>query len=149
MKRVTGIGGVFFKAKDPKKLQDWYRKHLGIDSGPYGMSFRWRHHDAPDQEGATAWSIFDHKTEYTEPSKADHMINYRVHDLRALLKVLADEGVEQVGEIMEEDYGRFAWVLDGEGNKVELWEPVDEAYSKMLDAEEADPEEPSAHQGAS
>ena len=149
MKRVTGIGGVFITAKDPKALQSWYQRHLGINAGPYGTSFRWRHYDAPDQEGATAWSVFDKKTTYLEPSMRDHMVNYRVADLPALLKVLAEEGVEQIGDMVEEDYGRFAWILDGEGNKVELWEPVDEEYAKMLDAEEADEEQPSSHSGAS
>jgi predicted enzyme related to lactoylglutathione lyase len=137
MKRVTGIGGVFFTASDPEALREWYNRHLGLEAGPYGMSFQWRHHEAPEQEGATAWSIFDKDTKYLDPTRRSYMINYRVADLPGLLKVLAEEGVEQVGDMQEFDYGRFAWILDGEGNKVELWEPKDEAYAKLLDAEEA------------
>lgn len=137
MKRVTGIGGVFFKCEDPTKQQAWYRKHLGIDAGEYGTSFKWRLHDAPEKEGHTAWSTFPKDTKYLDPSDRSFMINYRVDDLPGLLKVLAEEGVQQVGEMLEEDYGRFAWIMDPEGNKIELWEPVDEVYAKMLEKEES------------
>lgn len=145
MKRVTGIGGVFFTATDPEKQRAWYKRHLGIDAGQYGLSFRWRHYQDPDQEGATAWTIFDQDTKYLNPSNRDHMINYRVDDLPALLKVLAAEGVQQVGEMQEETYGRFAWILDGEGNKVELWEPIDAEYAKLLKAEEAKSDGPAGY----
>lgn len=125
--RVTGIGGVFFKAEDPEALRAWYREHLGIDSGRQGADFTWRHPDDPDRVGRTVWTIFPEDTEYFGPGDQELMINYRVDDLDALLGRIRDQGVEQVGEVEEYSYGRFAWVLDAEGNRVELWEPVDEA----------------------
>ena len=128
---------MFFKSDDPKKQQDWYRDHLGIDAGEYGTSFKWRHHDDPEKEGATAWTTFPSDTKYLEPSDRSFMINYRVHDLVGLLQALAKEGVQQVGEMLDEDYGRFAWIMDPEGNKIELWEPVDKVYAKMLEEEES------------
>lgn len=99
MKRVTGIGGIFFKSKDPERSRNWYRKHLGIENGKYGGTFEWRHAKDPDKKGFTAWSIFDEQATYTEPSTKEFMVNYRVDDLEALLKELRKEGVEVVGEI--------------------------------------------------
>ncbi len=125
MKRVTGIGGVFFKANDPEALKNWYNKHLGIESDPYGGLFRWREHDNPEKLGSTAWSIFKQSSEYFQPSPKEFMMNYRVENLVELLKVLREEGVEVVGKIEEYDYGKFGWVIDPEGNKIELWEPID------------------------
>lgn len=130
-KRVTGIGGVFLKAKDPKATQKWYLEHLGIDSGKYGGTFEWRHAEDPDKKGYTAWSIFDEKTEYTNPSKKDAMINYRVENLKELLKVLKEEGVEIVGEMEVFEYGKFGWIMDPNGYKIELWEPNDQEYDKI------------------
>lgn len=125
-KRVTGIGGVFFKSRDPEALRGWYQKHLHIESGEYGALFKWRQHDQPEKEGATAWNPFPEDTSYYQPSKKDFMFNYRVEDLEALLALLKDEGVEIVGEIEEYPYGKFGWIMDPEGNKIELWEPPDE-----------------------
>jgi predicted enzyme related to lactoylglutathione lyase len=130
-KRVTGIGGVFLKAKDPKGTQDWYKEHLGIESGKYGGTFEWRHAEDASKKGYTAWSIFDEKTEYTNPSKKDAMINYRVENLEELLKVLEAEGVEIVGEIEVLEYGKFGWIMDPNGYKIELWEPNDDEYDKI------------------
>src|SRR5687768_16097989 len=126
MKRVTGLGGIFFKARDKEKMKNWYREHLGIDAGQYGFSFQWRQMDNPEVPGTTVWSIFKDSTKYLDPSGSSFMINYRVENLRELLEQLKKEGIEQVGEMQEEDYGKFAWIMDPEGNKIELWEPVDE-----------------------
>ena len=126
MKRVTGLGGVFFKARDKGGLLDWYRAHLGIDSEEWGgFAFLWREHEAPDKTGYTVWSAFDGDTDHFAPSDKPYMLNFRVADLSVLLEALRDEGVEIVGELQEHPNGKFAWVLDPEGNKVELWEPVD------------------------
>ncbi|HZG00207.1 MAG TPA: VOC family protein [Chitinophagales bacterium] len=122
--RVTGIGGVFICSADPKRLQDWYAKHLGIAASEHGVTFRW----SENPKGTTAWSVFKQGTEYLKPAEdRTFMINYRVHDLHGLLYWLEKEGVEIVGKMQEESYGKFAWVLDCDGNKVELWEPVDDA----------------------
>lgn len=130
-KRVTGIGGVFLKAKDPDATRDWYRNHLGIESGKYGGTFEWRHAEDPDKRGYTAWSMFDENTEYTNPSKKDAMVNYRVENLEELLKVFEEEGVEIVGEMEVYEYGKFGWIMDPNGYKIELWEPNDEEYEKI------------------
>ena len=124
MKKVIGIGGIFFKAKDPEGLRQWYGKHLGIESeGESGASFHWREVDNPEQQCLTVWSPFPHDTKYFEPSAAPFMINYRVADLDSLLAQLRAEGVEVDPRVEEYDYGRFAWVMDPEGNRIELWEP--------------------------
>ena len=127
MKRVTGLGGVFFKTSDPKKIKEWYGKHLGLPVDEYGASFKWIEVDKPDAKelAVTAWSTFDEKTKYFEPSQKPFMFNYRVENLVELLKVLKEEGVEVVGEIQEYPYGKFGWIMDPDGNKVELWEPMD------------------------
>jgi len=125
MKRVTGIGGIFFKATDPKSLKEWYRDHLGIDAGDYGATFEWRDKDDPSQEGQTAWSLFPHDTKYFDPSTSSFMINYRVADLDELLDVLRAEGVA-VDRVESSPYGNFAWISDPEGNRIELWEPASE-----------------------
>lgn len=128
MKRVTGIGGIFFKAKDAPALQAWYERHLGIDVQPWGgASFDWTDAEGKPVAGATAWLINAHDSEHFAPSAASFMVNYRVADLRALIDALKAEGCNVLGEIAESEYGKFAWVLDPEGNKVELWEPPPEA----------------------
>ncbi len=123
MKRVTGIGGIFFKAENPKKLYEWYEKHLGIKSDPNagGAMLHWREDENPERRGTTVWAIFKKDTQYFGPSGAPFMLNYRVDDLDGLLEALKAEGVESKRE--DSDYGRFAWVTDPEGNKIELWEP--------------------------
>ena len=128
MNRVTGIGGVFFKARDQDKLKEWYRIHLGINSDKYGFVFEWGKHPEMDKPGYTVWSPMSNTTDYYQPSKKELMINYRVPDLEGLLKVLAQEGVEIVGEMETYSYGKFGWVMDPEGNKIELWEPYDEKF---------------------
>lgn len=123
-KRVTGIGGVFFKTEDPAATKDWYNKHLGLNTDDYGCTFWWK--DKEGNDAATQWSPFKKDTTYFEPSKKEFMMNFRVHDLVALLKALKEEGVTIVGEMEEYEYGKFGWILDPEGNKIELWEPIDE-----------------------
>ncbi|MFM7430590.1 MAG: VOC family protein [Flammeovirgaceae bacterium] len=127
MKRVTGLGGVFFKTSDPKKIKEWYGKHLGLPVDEYGASFKWIEVDKPDakEPAVTAWSTFDEKTKYLEPSQKPFMFNYRVENLVELLKALKEEGIEIVGEIQEYPYGKFGWIMDPDGNKIELWEPMD------------------------
>jgi predicted enzyme related to lactoylglutathione lyase len=126
MKRVTGLGGVFFKCDDPEKMKNWYREHLGIESDQYGSMFEWRQKENPEQKGITVWSPFPSATGYFAPSDKPYMFNYRVENLHALLEMLRKEGVQVVGEVEEYDYGKFGWIMDPEGNKIELWEPVDD-----------------------
>ncbi len=123
MKRVTGIGGIFFKATDPEKLKNWYRTHLGIESESWGAVFRWSD-DPRSDNGSTAWSIFPDTTKYFAPSNQPFMINFRVANLDELLVALRAEGVEVDPKSGEgSDFGKFGWVMDPEGNRVELWEP--------------------------
>lgn len=121
MRRVTGMGGVFFKAKDPKALADWYRVHLGLHVEAWGgVAFRW----ADDStNGTTAWNLFKEDTTYFAPSTASFMINYRVEDLHALLAALRAEGCNVEDKVDESEFGKFGWVIDPEGNKIELWQP--------------------------
>jgi predicted enzyme related to lactoylglutathione lyase len=122
MERVTGIGGVFFKSDNPTKLYDWYEKHLGIKADPqFGKMFEWQQNDG--KPGGTAWAIFPKDTKYFDPSRAPFMLNYRVENLDALLDALRAEGVWIDPKREDYDYGRFAWIMDPEGNRIELWEP--------------------------
>jgi len=134
MKRVTSIGGIFFKCKDPEAQQGWYAKHLGIAMDKYGSSFEWRHSDDPEKKGYSAWSPFEKATDYFGDASQQYMINYRVHDLEALVKQLKEEGVTIVDQMEIYEYGKFIHILDGEGNRVELWEANDEVYEKMVNA---------------
>ena len=124
MKRVTGIGGIFFKAKDAPSLQAWYKQHLGIDVQPWGgAAFDWTDADGKPVAGTTAWLIASEKSDQFAPSSASFMVNYRVGDLHGLVKALKEEGCNVLEKIDESEYGKFASVVDPEGNKVELWEP--------------------------
>lgn len=125
-KRVTGIGGLFFKSNDPKASKAWYKKHLGFNTDDYGTTFWWK--DKNGKDCSTQWSPFDADTTYFEPSPKAFMFNYRVENLEALLDVLKAEGVTIVGEMETFNYGKFAWILDNENNKIELWEPIDAAF---------------------
>ena len=125
MKKVTGIGGIFFKCKDPKKVKEWYQKHLGLNTNDYGANFEWLRAEDPAKKGSTTWSPFSETTKYFEPSAKDFMINYRVENLEALVEELKKEGVTIVDNIETYDYGKFVHIIDVEGNKVELWEPAD------------------------
>ncbi len=130
-KRVTGIGGVFFKCKDPKKLRSWYQKHLGLSINDYGSVFEWFQGADSTKKGFTQWSLFDEKTNYFSPSTKDFMINYRVEDLENLIIELKKEGVTVLDSVERYDYGKFVHILDLEKNKIELWEPNDIVYEKM------------------
>jgi len=125
MKRVTGVGGIFFKAENPEKLYEWYEKHLGIKREPHGggAELHWREDENPERRGTTVWALFKKDSKYFDPSHAPFMLNYRVDDLDALLEALKGEGVQIDPKREDYDYGRFAWIIDPEGNKIELWEP--------------------------
>jgi len=124
MKRVTGIGGVFFKAKDPANLAAWYRNHLGLKIEEWGgVVFPWASPENPAGVGTTVWNAFEDSTTYFAPSTASFMINYRVEDLHALLAVLREEGCEVDEKVEESEFGKFGWVMDPEGNRIELWQP--------------------------
>jgi predicted enzyme related to lactoylglutathione lyase len=125
MKKVTGIGGVFFKCEDPKKVTEWYQKHLGLETNPYGATFEWYESPGSTKKALTQWTPFAEKTKYFEPSTKDFMINYRVENLEALVEELKAEGVTIVDSIETYDYGKFVHILDIEGNKIQLWEPID------------------------
>ena len=124
MKRVTGIGGIFFHARDPKALAAWYKAHLGIDVQEWGgAAFDWTDADGKPIGGTTAWSISKAGGDHFAPSKASFMVNYRVEDLAALLQALRAEGCHVLDKTDDSDFGKFGWVMDPEGNKVELWQP--------------------------
>lgn len=124
-KRVTGLGGFFFKTKDPDKIKNWYAKHLGLNTDSYGCTFWWK--DKEGNDCATQWSPMKADTPYFKPSTSPFMMNFRVDNLEELLGVLAQEGITIVGEMETYDYGKFGWILDPDGNKIELWEPLNES----------------------
>jgi predicted enzyme related to lactoylglutathione lyase len=121
--RVIGIGGVFFKSKENKQLGAWYAENLGINQNSSGVLFQWRSFDQPEIEHMTTWSVFAADSTYFDSSKAPFMINYIVDDLDAILAKLAENGVRIDPKREDYDYGRFAWIFDPDGNKIELWEP--------------------------
>jgi predicted enzyme related to lactoylglutathione lyase len=124
MKRVTGIGGIFIKSADTKRLREWYQKHLGIDIAEWGgTSFQWTGPHNPTGQGSTVWSLFEASSSYFEPSSAPFMVNYRVENVHALVAELRKEGCQVMDKIEESEYGKFGWVVDPDGNKIELWEP--------------------------
>lgn len=135
MKKVTGIGGIFFKCKDPQQIKDWYSQHLGLNTDQYGSTFVWRDDAAPEKQGYTQWSPFSETTKYFDPSEKPFMINYRVADLSGLVEELKASGVTVIDEIQDYEYGKFVHILDCEGNAIELWEPYDEEYKKILGAQ--------------
>ena len=125
MKRVTSIGGIFFKCKDPGKMRDWYKIHLGFNTNQYGTVFEWYQGADSTKKGFSQWSPFKESTKYFEPSAKEFMINYRVENLEALVDELKKEGVTITDTIQSVDYGKFVHIMDLEGNKIQLWEPVD------------------------
>lgn len=131
LKRVTGIGGIFFKCKDPKKMREWYKIHLGLNTNPYGAVFEWRQGVDTSKKGFTQWSPFAETTKYFEPSTEDFMINYRVGNLVGLVDQLRKENVTITDSIETVEYGKFVHIMDIEGNKVELWEPNDAQYEQL------------------
>jgi len=133
--KVLGFGGVFFKAKDAKALCEWYNTHLGTSFGKEQyMNFKWRKSNDPNAKATTTFGIFSAKTKYFDPSTKDFMFNFRVKNLKGLIEKLKSEGVTVVGDIQEFDYGNFGWIVDMEGNKIELWEPNDSVLEKYEDS---------------
>jgi len=122
--RILGIGGVFFKSANRDQTREWYAKHLGLADKGQGAMLPWREHDDPQKEQVTVWSVFPATTKYFDPSPAPFMINYIVDDMDALLDRLKEEGVKIDPKRMDEAYGRFAWIYDSDGNKIELWQPL-------------------------
>lgn len=129
MKKVTGIGGVFFKSKNPKEIKNWYRDNLGLAVDAYGSMFESRDSANPEKKTYLQWSPFEEKTKYFEPSEKEFMINYRVENLEDLVKELKENGVRICDEIETYDYGKFVHIMDPEGNKLELWEPIDQVFT--------------------
>ena len=129
-KKVTGIGGIFFKSKEPDKVKEWYQKNLGLVTNDYGSLFEFRSTDNPDKKEYLQWSPFPNNTKYFNPSEKDFMINYRVENLTELVEELKKNGVTILDSIEEYEYGKFIHILDPENNKIELWEPVDSASDK-------------------
>ncbi|RAR70018.1 VOC family protein [Flavobacterium aciduliphilum] len=125
MKKVTGIGGIFFKCKDPKATTEWYAKHLGLETNPYGATFEWYETNASEHKAQTQWTPFPETTQYFGKEDQAFMINYRVENLEHLYSQLQQEGVTILDKITSYDYGKFLHILDAEGNKVQLWEPID------------------------
>ncbi len=130
LRKVTGLGGVFLRVNDVAAMKAWYDRCLGLPDHPYGSSFAWHPHGHPEQTAYTNWSFFSQDNAYF-PTEQPAMINFRVADLEALLEDLRQQGVTQVGELEKYPYGNFAWILDPEGNKIELWEPVDSGFGEM------------------
>lgn len=131
IKKATGIGGIFFKCKDPKKMREWYQAHLGLNTNQYGAVFEWRQGADTTKKGFTQWSPFAETTKYFAPSTKDFMINYRVENMEVLVEQLKKDGVTITDTIEAVEYGKFVHILDVEGNKVELWEPNDIEYEKL------------------
>jgi predicted enzyme related to lactoylglutathione lyase len=129
-KKVTGIGGIFFKCKYPDETKKWYNKNLGLVTNEYGSLFEFRNADNPERKGYLQWSPFPKDTKYFEPSEKDFMINYRVENLTELVKELKENGVKILDSIEEYEFGKFVHILDPENNKIELWEPVDSDSDK-------------------
>jgi len=130
-KKVTGIGGIFFKCKDPKKMREWYKTHLGLETNQYGTVFEWYQGADSTKKGFTQWSPFNEKTKYFEPSTKDFMINYRVENLAALIEQLKKDSVTVTDQIETVEYGKFVHIMDIEGNKLELWEPNDVEFELL------------------
>lgn len=130
-KKATGIGGIFFKCKDPKKVRAWYQKHLGLKTNQYGTVFEWRQGADTAKKGFTQWSPFKESTKYFEPSTKDFMINYRVENLTALIAQMKKDSVTVLDTIETYSYGKFVHIMDIEGNKLELWEANDVEFEKL------------------
>ncbi|MBM2817156.1 MAG: Glyoxalase-like domain protein [Ignavibacteria bacterium] len=129
--KVTGIGGIFFLSNSPKEIKEWYGKNLGLAIGDYGSSFEFRNANKPEEINYLQWAPFKKDTKYFEPSKKEFMINYRVQNIEALVKNLKENGVVILDSIETFEYGKFIHIMDPEGNKIELWEPIDSVFTKM------------------
>ena len=131
--RVTGVGGIFFKSENPYKLKEWYKNNLGLGTDSWGTNFEWYQGGDSTKKGFTQWSPFNEKTKYFKPSTKDFMINYRVVNIEKLLERLRNNRVTILDSIETVEYGKFVHILDNEGNKIELWEPNDKEYEKLVD----------------
>ena len=129
--KVTGVGGIFFRCKDPEATKEWYNKNLGLATTQYGSSFEFRNAHRPEEINYLQWSTFKEDTDYFEPSQKQFMINYRVQNIDQLVADLKANGVHVVDEIVTYDYGKFVHIMDPEGNKIELWEPIDKVFTDM------------------
>ena len=129
--RVTGIGGIFFKTKDPKTTKDWYGNNLGLAIDQYGSPFEFRNANRPQEINYLEWSPFKETTHYFDPSNKEFMINYRVQNMAGLLRKLKANGVTILDTVQEAEYGKFVHIMDADGNKIELWEPVDSVLTKL------------------
>lgn len=134
-KKVTGIGGIFFKCDDPDGLREWYGKHLGLVTNKYGSLFEFRQGSNPEKKGYLQWSTMSRATDYFDPSDSPFMINYRVENVEELVEGLKEAGITICDEIETFEYGKFVHILDPEGNKIELWEPVDEVFTREYEGE--------------
>ena len=130
--RVTGVGGIFFKSEDPDRIKEWYKINLGFDTDQWGTNFEWFQGRDAEEKGFTQWSPFAKDTQHFEPSGKEYMINYRVAHLEELMEKLKQNGVTILDEIETLEYGKFLHILDNEGNKIELWEPNDAEYEKLV-----------------
>ncbi len=131
--RVTGIGGIFFKCDQPDEMREWYGKHLGLATNEYGSLFEFRLANDPEKVGYLQWSTFSQTTKYLDPSQKDFMINYRVENIEDLVEQLREAGITIVDDIETYEYGKFVHIMDPEGNKIELWEPIDEPFTKLYE----------------
>ena len=129
--KVTGIGGIFFFSENPEKTKEWYSENLGLEVNQWGSSFEFRNANRPDEINYLQWSPFKTGSEYFKPSEKEFMINYRVQNIEGLVKKLKANGVTVLDEIESFDYGKFVHIMDHEGNKIELWEPVDSVFTAM------------------
>ncbi|NER15355.1 VOC family protein [Leptobacterium flavescens] len=129
--KVTGIGGIFFRAKNPKEINEWYGENLGLAIDGYGSPFEFRNANRPEEINYLRWGPFEEKTDYFDPSKKEFMINYRVQNIEGLVEKLRENGAVILDEITEYDYGKFVHIMDPEGNKIELWEPIDSFFTQM------------------
>jgi len=135
--KVTGLGGFFITSENPDKTKKWFEENLGLPCDAYGHLFKWRHVDAPEKIGQTQFSVFEKDSDYLRPGTRDFMINFRVDNLRAIIEEFKRKGLQVVGEIEEYEYGKFGWVMDPDGNKIELWEPVDEVFTQSEHSEKS------------
>lgn len=129
--KVTGIGGIFFSSKNPQEVREWYSENLGMAIDDYGSPFEFRNANNPEEVNYLRWSPFEESTDYFKPSEKDFMINYRVQNIEGLVRNLKENGVTIVDEIEEFEYGKFVHIMDPEGNKIELWEPIDSIFTNM------------------
>ena len=129
--KVTGIGGIFFQSKNQKEIREWYGENLGMVIDEYGSAFEFRNANRPEEINYLRWSPFEEGTEYFKPSEKEFMINYRVQNIEGLVRNLRKNGVTIVDDIEEFEYGKFVHIMDPEGNKIELWEPIDSVFTNM------------------